>query len=183
MIIDDFSLDHNVIQITWNKISPMGANILAWRTRLGRHPTRLNIECIGLNIVSTICSLCNIKTENEKHIFIECSTIKQVRVVLNGWSGIPNTADSIQQLFEADAGMQIARKVQSGIMVVLLALLWVIWHCRNDYIFNNKTRNSKDLASELKFLAYNWMKIRARKDFINRLNQCYTPKTECSNGL
>lgn len=59
--------------------------------------------------------------------------------------------------------MVIAQKVQSNIMVVFLALVWVIWCYINGFIFKNKTRNNKDLAREIKLLSYISKKIRALK--------------------
>ncbi|GJZ08377.1 RNA-directed DNA polymerase, eukaryota, reverse transcriptase zinc-binding domain protein [Tanacetum coccineum] len=53
----------------WVKLVPIKLNILAWRIRLDRLPTRMNLSSRGLEIPSILCPLCNEAAESTSHIF------------------------------------------------------------------------------------------------------------------
>ncbi|GJX02527.1 RNA-directed DNA polymerase, eukaryota [Tanacetum coccineum] len=67
--IDDSLLPKLDVPTRWVKLVPIKVNILAWRLRMDRLPTRLNLSSRGLEITSLSCPLCNEVAESTSHIF------------------------------------------------------------------------------------------------------------------
>ncbi|GKB43988.1 RNA-directed DNA polymerase, eukaryota, reverse transcriptase zinc-binding domain protein [Tanacetum coccineum] len=67
--IDDSILPKCDAPTRWVKLVPIKLNILAWRIRLDRLPTRMNLSSRGLEIPSILCPLCNKAAESTSHIF------------------------------------------------------------------------------------------------------------------
>ncbi|GKD33073.1 RNA-directed DNA polymerase, eukaryota [Tanacetum coccineum] len=68
-LIDASLLPKSDVPTRWVKLIPIKVNIIAWRIRLDRLPTRMNLSSRGLEIPSIICSLCNEAAETTSHVF------------------------------------------------------------------------------------------------------------------
>nr|GEX97205.1 RNA-directed DNA polymerase, eukaryota [Tanacetum cinerariifolium] len=81
--IDDTFLPSLDSATRWVKTIPSKVNILAWRTRLDRLPTRVNLITRGVNIDSSLCSVCSSVQEDSNHLFFLCDlvldTLRRVR--------------------------------------------------------------------------------------------------------
>ncbi|GJX97779.1 RNA-directed DNA polymerase, eukaryota, reverse transcriptase zinc-binding domain protein [Tanacetum coccineum] len=64
------SYSSNLQPTRWNKILPAKVNILSWRVWHGRIPTRLNLDCRGIDLDTVRRLVCDDDTESEEHIFI-----------------------------------------------------------------------------------------------------------------
>ncbi|GKF27007.1 reverse transcriptase domain-containing protein, partial [Tanacetum coccineum] len=72
-LIDDSILPKFDVPTRWVKLAPIKVNILAWKIRLDRLPTRMNLFARGLEFPSILCPLCNKVDESSSYIFFSCS--------------------------------------------------------------------------------------------------------------
>nr|GEV28411.1 RNA-directed DNA polymerase, eukaryota [Tanacetum cinerariifolium] len=72
-LIDDYLLPKGDVQTRWVKVVPIKINVFAWRVRLDKLPTRLNLSLRGVEIPSIMCSLCNSSVESASHLFFYVS--------------------------------------------------------------------------------------------------------------
>nr|GEY95576.1 RNA-directed DNA polymerase, eukaryota [Tanacetum cinerariifolium] len=70
--IDDTFLPSSDSATRWVKNVPIKVNILAWRTRLDRLPTRVNLIMRGVNIESSLCPVYTSVQEDSNHLFFLC---------------------------------------------------------------------------------------------------------------
>ncbi|GKE92258.1 RNA-directed DNA polymerase, eukaryota, reverse transcriptase zinc-binding domain protein, partial [Tanacetum coccineum] len=60
-------------------------NIIAWKVRLDKLPTRLNLSIRGLDIKSIICPLCGSYVESSSHLLFACSLVKSLAHKIMIW--------------------------------------------------------------------------------------------------
>lgn len=77
-MIDNIFLAQVQPKSLWIKVIPGKANLLFWRVRLGKLPTRRNLSNRGVGITSTLCPICNASEETENHLMFECSSAKEL---------------------------------------------------------------------------------------------------------
>jgi hypothetical protein len=82
----------------------------------------------------TKCVFCNSEASVE-HLFIRCPFAKLVWQVIGFTFNIPPPTN-IKNLFGRWLN-GIEKKIKERIRVGVCALIWAIWNCRNDVIFNN----------------------------------------------
>nr|GEX38647.1 RNA-directed DNA polymerase, eukaryota, reverse transcriptase zinc-binding domain protein [Tanacetum cinerariifolium] len=71
-LIDDYLFPKGDVQTRWVKVVPIKINVFAWRVRLDKLPTRLNLSLRGVEISSIMCPLCNSSVESASHLFFTC---------------------------------------------------------------------------------------------------------------
>ncbi|GJY81174.1 RNA-directed DNA polymerase, eukaryota [Tanacetum coccineum] len=68
-LIDDSHLPKEDVRIRCVKVVPININVFAWRVRLDKLTTRLNLSLRGVEISSIMCPLCNSSVESASHLF------------------------------------------------------------------------------------------------------------------
>nr|GEY60173.1 RNA-directed DNA polymerase, eukaryota, reverse transcriptase zinc-binding domain protein [Tanacetum cinerariifolium]GEY60179.1 RNA-directed DNA polymerase, eukaryota, reverse transcriptase zinc-binding domain protein [Tanacetum cinerariifolium] len=81
--LNSYSL--NMQPTRWNKILPAKVNILSWHVWHGRIPTRLNVDCQGINLDTVRCPICDDDIESEEHIFIHCKASSDTWKAIFSW--------------------------------------------------------------------------------------------------
>nr|GEW70448.1 reverse transcriptase zinc-binding domain-containing protein [Tanacetum cinerariifolium] len=71
--IDDSILLKEEVPTSWVKVMPIKINVFAWRVRLDKLPTRLNLSIIGIDISTFVCPLYHASIESGSHIFFSCA--------------------------------------------------------------------------------------------------------------
>nr|GEZ69203.1 RNA-directed DNA polymerase, eukaryota, reverse transcriptase zinc-binding domain protein [Tanacetum cinerariifolium] len=93
--IDDYLLPEGDVQTRWVKVVPIKINIFAWRVRLDKLPTRLNLSLRGIEISFIMCPLCNSSVESASHLFFTCHVARLIwKKVLQWWDLDENMIDS-----------------------------------------------------------------------------------------
>ncbi|GJW41141.1 RNA-directed DNA polymerase, eukaryota [Tanacetum coccineum] len=69
----------------WFKLVPIKVNILVWRIRLNKLPSRYNMSLRGLDIPSISCLVCLVGVETIDHIFFSCSTASDIIARILVW--------------------------------------------------------------------------------------------------
>ncbi|GKB29200.1 RNA-directed DNA polymerase, eukaryota [Tanacetum coccineum] len=57
---------------------PIKVNVHAWKVRINGLPTRWNISRRGIDIPSILCPLCETGVESSKHLFFNCSVVRDI---------------------------------------------------------------------------------------------------------
>ncbi|GJV16770.1 hypothetical protein Tco_1362093 [Tanacetum coccineum] len=118
-IIDSKLLGHLGSKLRWNNLVPGKINILAWRIRNYRLPTRANIDKRGIDIHSILCL-----------------------------DVIPlDTALNVLEMAD-DGDLNFGEKISSLFDVVVLCAVWWIWRARNLLVYQAvKVSNKSDVYS------------------------------------
>ncbi|GJR22294.1 RNA-directed DNA polymerase, eukaryota [Tanacetum coccineum] len=68
-LIDDSILPKEEVATRWVKAMPIKINVFAWRVRLDKLHTWLNLSLKGIDISTIVCPLCHASVESGSHIF------------------------------------------------------------------------------------------------------------------
>nr|GEY29987.1 RNA-directed DNA polymerase, eukaryota [Tanacetum cinerariifolium] len=121
---DDFMLPKVSSKTRWFKAIPIKVNVHAWKVKLDRLPTRLNISRRGIDIESILFPMCGKEVESTSHIFLTCQMSKEISSYEEWLDWILNMRLSVnsKQLFEG----------------VCYVLWWHVWSFRNKTIFGSQ---------------------------------------------
>ncbi|GKF26000.1 RNA-directed DNA polymerase, eukaryota [Tanacetum coccineum] len=65
---------------------PIKINVFAWRFRLDKLPTRLNLSLRGIDILTTVCPLFHASVESGSHISFSCPMARHLwRKLMHWW--------------------------------------------------------------------------------------------------
>ncbi|GKE29247.1 RNA-directed DNA polymerase, eukaryota, reverse transcriptase zinc-binding domain protein, partial [Tanacetum coccineum] len=140
-IIDSKLLGHLGSKLRWNNLGKI--NILAWRIRNYRLPTRANIDKRGIDIHSILCPFCEEQIEDEDHIFALYTALNVLEM-----------AD--------DGDLNFGEKISSLFDVVVLCAIWWIWRARNLLVFQAVKVNMINIIDDIIATSYLWIKNRAK---------------------
>ncbi|GKB64299.1 RNA-directed DNA polymerase, eukaryota [Tanacetum coccineum] len=84
-LIDDSILPNEEVATRWVKVMPIKINVFAWRVRLNKLPTRLNLSFKGIDIFTIVCPLCHASVESGSQIFFSCPMTRQLWRKLMRW--------------------------------------------------------------------------------------------------
>ncbi|GAU49913.1 hypothetical protein TSUD_238870 [Trifolium subterraneum] len=105
---------------------------LATRVNLARR--RLEFQEQGQN-----CVLCNSALESADHLFLRCEFSSAVWYQILGWLGclvaLPSKISSLCHLM---AFLGSNKKINSGLLLIWHATIWVLWNKRNAKMFSDK---------------------------------------------
>ncbi|GKF23733.1 RNA-directed DNA polymerase, eukaryota, reverse transcriptase zinc-binding domain protein, partial [Tanacetum coccineum] len=68
-LIDDLILPKEEVATRWVKVMSIKINVFAWRVRLDKLPTQLNLSFKSSDISTIVCHLCHASVESGSHIF------------------------------------------------------------------------------------------------------------------
>lgn len=118
----------------WKMKIPLKTKIFAWYLRRGVILTKDNLVKRNWH-GCTKCVFCH-HDETIKHLFFQCSFARTIWSLIQMASGIypPTSVANIfgNWLFGIDVKYRILIRVGA------LAVIWSLWLCRNDKVFNNK---------------------------------------------
>jgi len=150
MAIDDSSSRFTETETKWNNIVPGKINLLLWRMRLGRLPTKPNLMKRGVMLNSDLCPLCLSAQESDEHLFVHCSTSKEVRARIHAWCpDFPFVIASVADLLGDYDVVNNASKKKVIVGALVVAYVWIIWNNRNLLVFNKRGNPLSIIVSEV----------------------------------
>ncbi|GJT66463.1 RNA-directed DNA polymerase, eukaryota, reverse transcriptase zinc-binding domain protein [Tanacetum coccineum] len=85
-LIDDRRLPNVSTKTRWIKVVPIKVNVHAWKVKLDRLPTRLNISRRGMDIDSILCPSCGVAVESVSHVFFTVHIARELfHSIFNRW--------------------------------------------------------------------------------------------------
>ncbi|GJS39005.1 RNA-directed DNA polymerase, eukaryota, partial [Tanacetum coccineum] len=92
---------------------PIKVNVLVWRARLDRIPTKINLINRGISLDSDLCPICGILPENTNHIFFRCELSRAIgRKICNWWNINWSDMSSFADWDSWFAGIRISGKAR-----------------------------------------------------------------------
>ncbi|GJT36303.1 ribonuclease H-like domain-containing protein [Tanacetum coccineum] len=76
--LDDVFLPSDSIETRWVKYIPIKINVFAWRVRLDRLPTRINLIRRGVVLESPLCPMCGLIPKDIHHVIFRCDIAQAV---------------------------------------------------------------------------------------------------------
>ncbi|GJY32215.1 RNA-directed DNA polymerase, eukaryota [Tanacetum coccineum] len=84
--LDDVFLPSDSIETRWVKYIPIKIYVFAWRVRLDRLPTRINLIRRGVVLESPLCPMCGLIPEDIHHVIFRCDIAQAVfRRICRWW--------------------------------------------------------------------------------------------------
>ena len=147
--------------LIWHKQVPLKVSILAWRLLRDRLPTKYNL--LNRDVLSseaTICSAVCGQAETTSHLFLHCNTYAYLWQLVQPWLGFSGVdPQSLHAHFlrftHYLGGMKACR---CFLQLLWLLCVWLIWHERNNKLFNNSQLSISELMDKVKFHSYWWLK-------------------------
>ncbi|GJU97915.1 retrovirus-related pol polyprotein from transposon TNT 1-94 [Tanacetum coccineum] len=181
-IIDSKLLGYLGSKLRCNNLVPGKINILAWRIRNYRLPTRANIDKRGIDIHSILCPFCEEQIEDEDHIFALCPFSRNIWDLIRKWWGLDviplDTALNVLEMAD-DGDLNFGEKISSLFDVVVLCAIWWIWRARNLLVFQAVKVNMINIIDDIIATSYLWIKNRAKCCSISWVDWCCNPSILC----
>ncbi|KAJ9551745.1 hypothetical protein OSB04_015790 [Centaurea solstitialis] len=147
----------------WASFLPKKVNVFRWRLKLGRIPTRVALDKLGIDLDSVLCSRCGEEIENLDHAFVSCREVKNLWYrVRNWWNKPSEDFQSVAQMLQEDADSLKSQKSKAWWVGVKWIFLCLLWSQRNRLVFENKKSNLLDLFYEWQRIAFEWISKRVK---------------------
>jgi hypothetical protein len=149
----------------WKAQAPHKARHLLWRLCRGCLPTRYRL--IQRHVECTLnCPVCDEETEDELHIFFNC-TVARDSWCAAGLSSVLHN-NMYQQATAVDRIFALSSNKSSETVGRVAMLLWCIWHNRNDKIWNDNVQMQSQIGRHA-FDAWNdWYSVhKLQRDNVN----------------
>ncbi|KAL4585146.1 hypothetical protein LXL04_009761 [Taraxacum kok-saghyz] len=108
---------------------------------------------------------CNCVPESADHLFLRCSTVKDLRARVSLWW--PNFPDpdrymDVCSFIEGASDARLSKMDRLKTEVITRAFFWSVWCNRNNIHFRGKITSIPNLEYEVKNTSFWWMKIRSK---------------------
>ena len=127
LILDDIYLPSLNVETRWVRFVPIKVNVFAWRARLDRLPTRLNLSKRGILTNSITCPICDSSNEDVHHLFFGCSMAQELSSLICRWWNLPwTTMGSFSDWDVWFLSTRLSSKLKSLLEAVFLIMWWLI---------------------------------------------------------
>ncbi|GKC82655.1 RNA-directed DNA polymerase, eukaryota [Tanacetum coccineum] len=159
--LDELFLPSMDVATRWVKFVPKKINVFAWRARLDRLPTRLNLIKRGVILDSDICPICNSSTEDSSHIFFHCDMAKSILRKISIWWDIPwRDCSSFTDWYTWFDTIRMPSKLKLMLEGVFFVAWWHIWVFRNRLIFDTLVPRRSEIHDEIISRSFSWCNSR-----------------------
>ncbi|KAI8537194.1 hypothetical protein RHMOL_Rhmol09G0006200 [Rhododendron molle] len=108
-----------------------------------------------------LCPLCSLYLETHQHLFLHCQFSWSVWSIILDWWKIkwvcPVSVPSLARWWFANGLTRLEKHIWEA---CFYATLWFLWLVRNDYIFNNSTKQAWEVGEVVKTRVAMWMKAK-----------------------
>ncbi|GKC59498.1 RNA-directed DNA polymerase, eukaryota, reverse transcriptase zinc-binding domain protein [Tanacetum coccineum] len=135
-LVDANTLVLDTTATHWNRNVPIKVNVFLWRLALNKLPSKVNLDRIGIDVGSTLCSICGEDVETVNHIFFSCEMAKDLWALLSKWWSldIPICSNFSECSSWLDS-LHLSSKKKLFLDEVGGTLLFSIWNFRNRLLF------------------------------------------------
>ncbi|GKB75217.1 RNA-directed DNA polymerase, eukaryota, partial [Tanacetum coccineum] len=168
LLLDDIYLPSLGVETRWVKHVPIKVNVFAWRARLDRLPTRLNLSKRGILTNSIACPICDSAHEDVNHLFFGCSMAQDLLSLICRWWNLPWTM--LGSFSDWDTWListRLSSKLKSLLEGVFLTAWWSIWSFRNRLLFDDVPPRRSRIFDDIVSCSFNWCSNRC-SSFISK---------------
>ncbi|GJY62112.1 RNA-directed DNA polymerase, eukaryota [Tanacetum coccineum] len=157
LAIDEIFLPGLNENTRWVKFVPIKVNVMVWRARLDRLPSKLNLINRGISLDNDICPMCGILPENVNHTFFRCDLSKAIgRKICNWWNLNWSDMDSFAAWDSWFASIRVSGKAKRLLEGVFFTSWWSIWSFRNRCIFDPSPPKHSMLFDDIVSVSFLW---------------------------
>ena len=156
-VLDDLFLPSSNEATRWVKYVPIKVNVFAWRARLDRLPTKVNLAKRGVIMDSSLCPICGLFPENAQHLFFGCDLARSIALRICHWWNLNWTDNSSFDEWNSwFASIRLSGKLKMLLEGVFLTFWWLIWSFRNRSIFDDSPPKRSLLFDDIVSFSFNW---------------------------
>lgn len=112
-----------------------------------------------LNEEYNFCPLCNNEEETPNHLLVLCDSARRVwNEIMKWWSIVWVCPATLKGLFLFWNGFPFKNLEKSCWQATFYAVVWTLWICRNDTVFNEKPWEEEDIVDLVKTRVAIWIK-------------------------
>ncbi|KAI3700881.1 hypothetical protein L2E82_45522 [Cichorium intybus] len=149
------------MKFKWLKEVPLKVNCFIWRAIKGIIRSASALRNKGINVEELNCTYCNTEEEDANHMLIRGSLAIKVRSEIFKWCVIHDAQlHSVNELFEMAEMVQSNAKVCTRLRIICSGMIWWLWRCRNDRVFNRYLITHHSIIENVKPMVYLWVKCR-----------------------
>ncbi|GJZ50409.1 RNA-directed DNA polymerase, eukaryota [Tanacetum coccineum] len=165
-LVDETFLPKDEVATRWIKYIPIKINIFAWKVRLDRLPTRLNLVHRGVQVTSLACPVCSTSHENTSHILFSCSMASDIARLISrwwdlGWSPLGSYAEWLSWFKD----IRMGSKLKSMLEGVFFVSWWCIWNYRNQLLFASRKPRKNVIFDDIVSRSFAWCNARCNISF------------------
>ncbi|GJR43593.1 RNA-directed DNA polymerase, eukaryota [Tanacetum coccineum] len=161
--IDDFMLVSDEVPTRWVKMIPIKVNVFAWRVRMDKLLTRLNLSLRGMDIPSILCPICDLEVESISHLLFSCSMARDILSKVFQWWSLDSTSFlSYEDWLSWFIDIHTSKQVKSVLEGVFYVTWWQIWRFRNNLLFGLTVPRKATIFDDIITLAYTWCSNRCK---------------------
>nr|GEY52627.1 RNA-directed DNA polymerase, eukaryota [Tanacetum cinerariifolium] len=135
-LIDDSILPKEEVATRWVTVMPIKINLFAWRVRLDKLPTRLNLSLKCINISTIVCPLCHVFVEFGSHIFFSCHMASQLwRKLMCWWELEDIVLASYDDWLLWLNFSRLSKRLEEILEGVCYVKWWLTWRFKNRLLF------------------------------------------------
>ncbi|KAJ9542299.1 hypothetical protein OSB04_028805 [Centaurea solstitialis] len=170
--------ENSVIETEWPKSVPKKINILVWRLKLGRIPTRSVLDKLGIDLDSCLCPRCGKEIETIEHAVFTCEKVAPLWEQVGRWWNVDLAGKSSFSEFVA-AGQQrgnFSKGFRRWIATVWI-FVYLIWSDRNNCVFRNANPMTAVHFTEYQLRVFEWITRREAELKVEMANWLSDPFT------
>ncbi|GJW93134.1 RNA-directed DNA polymerase, eukaryota, reverse transcriptase zinc-binding domain protein [Tanacetum coccineum] len=163
-LVDANTLVVDTTATRWNRNIPIKVNVFLWRLALNKLSSKVNLDRIGIDVDSTLCSICGEDVETVNHIFFSCEMAKDLWALLAKWWSldIPICSNFLEWSSWLDS-LHLSSKKKLFLDGVGGTLLWSIWNFRNRLLFTVPPPKKAVLWDNIVSQSFLWISFRNPK--------------------
>lgn len=145
----------------WNRAVPPKVSFfcwLAWKNKIKSAEFMHRISILDPS-VSTNCTFCGYDSESASHVLLHCPFSWLIwSSIIHEWGlswCIQDSVDGLLQWWMSVNFKHFDRLIWSAIPLIVL---WSLWKCRNECIFEEAQPNFSDMSESIKIRAALWLK-------------------------
>lgn len=164
----------NFISITplgpfhWNKVVPLKVTCFAWRGKLDRIPSAVNLHRRGINSMDKNCNYCGVMEETTDHLLCGCPATCSIMDWVFRWGGVQHSIfPCVSEVLDFVYSWGTYLKRRRILISICYDMFWCIWRARNEKVFNNIKIIPVRVTYIIKSTMYVLFKHRRKKDVCN----------------
>ncbi|GJR85046.1 RNA-directed DNA polymerase, eukaryota [Tanacetum coccineum] len=165
-LIDDFMLPKEENVTRWIKYIPIKVNIFAWKVRLNRLPSRINLSQRGILLDSLDCPVCSDAPEDLYHCIFRCEVVNGIMILFCRWWNIDwvpiNSYDEWLLWFNF---IRLNSKIKKLLEGACYVMWWHLWNFRNQTLFGSCLPRRSILFDEIILKSFTWISNRCNRKF------------------
>nr|GEV56067.1 RNA-directed DNA polymerase, eukaryota [Tanacetum cinerariifolium] len=164
--LDDVFLPSDSIDTRWVKYIPIKINVFAWRVRLDRLPTRVNLFRRGVVLESSQCPMCGLLPEDIHHVIFRCDIAQAIfRWICRWWELDWHDLFSFSDWYAWFSAIRLSASLKLLLEGVFYTTWWHLWAYRNQTIFAENSPRRSVIFDDIVSRSFFWCSSRCNRVF------------------